>query len=562
MAVLGATGIAVLATLFLPITVRLVGVELLALGLTALTVALLARRLRAKTSTRNSLGLLALSLLLHGFLALGKLLAIQGVPWLDPASKLSFCLDLLVPLLLGAAVFAWPSSDRNLVARWRECLDAVLFTTSLFLVFWLLGLGDLFSAAPLAFGLKLRELTFFLNYALLMGLALYRSLDSPEGFASPLGWLLCAFSMAAFGNLAYIALYLRGSYFPGHPMDGLSLFILSCYLLAALTPIRGRSEQDMVLPGPRIGSLFLPYLPFLMAVPLIVVRWPSLGRMQDVVAIWLGLGMLGLLMLRQLVALWDSQVLSRNLEAQVRQRTLALEESQSMLLRTQRMNILATLGAGLAHDLNNLLSVVTMSTDLLAEDLKEGQTPSPKDLSTLRSASTQAGELVKKLMAFGRRGESRPQVFDMRERLKETAKLLEKLAGSHVKVTWIFGGEPLMLHMDPIQIEQILVNLVANARDAMPQGGTLRIQADLDRGAEVPKARLSLTDSGTGIPSENLERLFSAFFTTKEPGKGTGLGLASVKAIADECGATIAVESHLGVGTTFTLHFNVASLEP
>lgn len=561
MVVLVATGILALGSLALPVPARQLSVELLALVLTGLTVSLLARRVRSEAYGRGFLGLLALSLLLHGLLALGKWLSSHGLPWFDPASRLRFGLDLLVPILVGGAVIAWPSSHRSMATRWRECLDALLFTTSLFLVFWLLGLGDLFSAAPLSFEKKAGELTFFLNYALLMGLALYRGLDAPEGFASPLGWLLCAFAVAAFGNLAYISLFLRGGYYPGHPMDGSSLFILSFYLLAALTPLPGASEQHPVSHQARIGSLLLPYLPFLMAVPLIVVQWPSLGRMQDAVAFWLGLGMLGLLMLRQLVALWDSQVLSRDLEAQVRQRTLALEESQSMLLRTQRMNLLATLGAGLAHDLNNLLSVVTMSTDLLEEDLKEGQPPSRKDLSTLRSASTQAGELVKKLMAFGRRGEARPQVFDLRERLKDTAKLLEKLAGSHVKVSWTFGPEPLMLDMDPIQVEQILVNLVANARDAMPQGGTLRIQADLDKAAEGLKARLALTDSGTGIPAENLDRLFTAFFTTKEPGKGTGLGLASVKAIADECGATIAVESRLGVGTTFTLHFQVISLE-
>jgi len=517
---------------------------------------LLVRRFRAGGTARLFFLFVALALVLHSLMTLTTILAEHGLPWLQLDFHANVFIGLLGPVLLGVAVLCWPSSQPGRALRWREFMDALLFTTSLFLVFWLLGLGELVSGASLPFHQKAAQLAVFLDYALLMGLTIYRGLNASGRFANALGWILAAFFLISIGNLTWIALFLRGRYYPGHPFDAVTVLIPALYLLVALAP--APSPQSQESRGSRLGSLLLPYLPFLLAIPLAIYRIPRQTRPQDSVALWLGLGMIGLLLLRQLVALWDSYVFSRSLEAQVRQRTLALEESQAMLLRTQRMNILATLGAGLAHDLNNLLSVVVMTTDLMEEDTEAGQPPARKDLDALRGASTQAGELVKKLMAFGRRGESRPQLFDLRERVQGMAKILERLATTSVQVHWELGSEPQPLYLDPIQIEQILVNLVANARDAMPKGGVLRIRAKRGEGPEGPSAALSITDSGTGIPKENLSRLFDAFFTTKEPGKGTGLGLASVKAIVDECGATLSVESQVGIGTTFTLRFPLA----
>ncbi|MFZ1614654.1 MAG: ATP-binding protein, partial [Holophaga sp.] len=440
--------------------------------------------------------------------------------------------------------------------RWREFLDALLFTNSLLLVFWLMGLGDLIAKSPLSLSQKAAHLLVFLDYALLMGLAIYRGLNASGRFANALGWMLAAFFLVSAGNLAWIGLDLRGLYHAGHPMDALFLLIASLYLLAALAPLP--AESLPATKAARLSSLLLPYLPFLMALPMIIYRISHLRQGQDAVALWLGTGMMALLLLRQLVALWDSLLFSRSLEAQVRERTRALEESQALLLRNQRMNIMATLGAGLAHDLNNLLSVIVMTTDLLEEETQAGQAPKPRDLSALRNASTQASDLVKKLMAFGRRAESESHLFDLRERIQGIAKLLEKLATPAVRVEWEHDPNPLYLELDPMHIEQILVNLVANARDAMPTGGRIRIRTRLHQGPEGSLAELAVSDSGTGIPEEHRGQLFDAFFTTKEPGKGTGLGLASVKAIADECLATITVESVVSLGTTFTLRFPLA----
>jgi len=555
------TGVVVLAgfSLFLPAFGRGLPVDTLASAFNLVAAWLLYRRCREGGATRLFFLLVALALAIHGFSSTLRLLADHGLPWLHLGRTEAFIVGLACPILQGVAVLCWPTSQPGRALRWREFLDALLFTSALLLVFWLLGLGELFSGASFSFQQKTMQLVILLDYALLMGLALYRGLNAPGRFTTSLGWLLLVFLVISAGNLTWLALFLRGQYYPGHPLEALALVIPALYLLVARAPLPGsQSTESRAL---RLSGLFLPYLPLLLALPLAIHRIPHQALPRDSVALWLGLGMVGLLLLRQLVALWDSHTFTRSLEIQVQQRTLALEESQAMLLRTQRMNLLATLGAGVAHDLNNLLSVVLMTTDLMEEDTEAGQPPARRDLDALRKASIQAGELVKKLMAFGQRGESRPRVFDLRAQVEGMAKLLEKLATVSVRVRWELGTVPLFLEMDPVQIEQILVNLVANARDAMPKGGILRVRAERCDGPGGPQALLSITDSGTGIPEEHLGRLFDAFFTTKEPGRGTGLGLASVKAIVDECGAKISVESQVGVGTTFTLRFPLATAE-
>ena len=541
--------------LLLPLNVRILFVDSASILISLVAAWFLFRR--ATGSLPQFFLFLGLALTLHSALMAANLLAKHGLPWLSLGSNASFLLHLISPLLQGIAVFGWPTSAPGRILRWREFLDALLFTNSILLVFWLLGLGELVSNAPLSTLQKTAQLMVFLDYSLLMGLAIYRGLNAPGRLSNALGWLLGTFFLVTAGNLTWVGLNLRGAYYAGHPMDAIFLLISGLYLLVALAPLPVESASGGAQPS-RLGSLLVPYLPFLAALPLIAYRITHLSNIQDSVALCLGTGMMALLLVRQLIALRDSYLVSRNLEAQVQQRTHALEESQAMLLRTQRMNLLATLGAGLAHDLNNLISVISMTTDLLEEDLDAGAVPARKDLGMLRSASTQAGELVKKLMAFGRRGEAQPQVFDLRERVQGMAKILEKLATPSVHMRCDLGSEPLLLKLDPIQIEQILVNLVANARDAMPQGGSIKITTHRFQTADGPRARLSISDSGSGIPEENLGRLFDAFFTTKEPGKGTGLGLASVKAIVDECGATISVASRLGAGTTFDLQFPLA----
>jgi len=360
---------------------------------------LLLRRFRAGEPGRLFFLCLALALLVHGVLSWSSLLARTSLPWLRLGPVGQFCTNLAGPLLQGIAVFCWPASKPGGTLRWREFLDALLFTVSLFLVFWLLGLGDLIVGAPLSPLEKANKLLVFLDYALLMGLAVYRGLDASGRFANSLGWLLAAFLVVTAGNLAWISLSLRHSYHPGHPLKALLLLIHTLYLLAALAPNEPGGSTPSV--ASRWGGLIMPYLPFLLALPLSLYRLPNPAKPQDMVALWLGRGMIGVLLIRQLVALWDSNAFSRNLEAQVQQRTRALEESQAVVLRTQRMNLLATLGAGLAHDLNNLLSVVSVARDIMEDVKRYGFFPSGTLFPFIKSSFDPQDRKKKAAIIFG-----------------------------------------------------------------------------------------------------------------------------------------------------------------
>jgi signal transduction histidine kinase len=546
-------------SLFLPIRVRFPVVASGTACLLLVATWVLIQRHRQGGPGRQFFLFLALAVGIHGVLDCFDLLGKYWIPWFQMGTGARLTLKVMGPVLQFLAVYFWPTEGASRSLRSREILDALLFTTSLFLIFWLLGLGDLVAGAPLPARQKIIQLWYLLDYALLMGMALYRGLNTPGRFANALGWLLATFGVVAAGNLGWIYLHLHGRYYFGHPMDGTALVIAVLYLLTAFGSIPEPAAHERM--KERKASLILPYLPFMLALPLAVQRVAHGANSANAAILWLVLGMITALLLRQFSALWDSYRFSRRLEAQVQQRTQALMESQAMLLRTQRLNLLATLGAGLAHDLNNLLSVVGLTTDLMEEDLEAGRPPERKDFNALRRASSQASDMVKKLMAFGRSDEASEQVFDLSERIEGMVKLLEKLATPSIQLRWEPCREPLRLKLDPALIEQILVNLVANARDAMPTGGRLSIRTERNEGLDGSWAVLTVEDSGTGIPEAHLGRLFEAFFTTKESGKGTGLGLASVKAIAEASGATIAVASQLGVGTIFTLRFPLPCVE-
>ena len=499
--------------------------------------------------------LFGLSLGLHTAWSLVKLLPPAWGAHLGTGSPaLRGLLQMVVPLLQLIAILSWRELKAPGLLLWREALDAVLFTLALFLVFWLLGLGQVRASPALPQGFKTLELMFFLDYALLMGVAFYRGLSSPGHFQGALGWLLAAFLGITLGNLGWIALSSRGAYHPGHPLELLAPFIHACYLLAAVA----RPTLALERPGGTrrwsTGHLAAPYLPALVALPLAIRHLArTSGERVGVVAI-LGLLMVLLVMLRQVVALWDLRRSAFGLEQTVQERTALLEDLQTAVLRTQKLNLMATLGAGLAHDLKNLLSVVRLSSSYLEEELAEGRQLTVQDLSQLRTASDQANALVTNLMAYGRREEAQPACFDLNEQILAMAPLLERLATRSVRVTLALDPVFLPLEVDPTRVEQVLLNLVLNARDAMPAGGRLRI---LTRRHE-DQAVLEVADTGTGMAPETLDRLFQPFFTTKAPGQGTGLGLASVKAMVEACLGTIAVASEPGQGTTFTVHLPLA----
>jgi two-component system, cell cycle sensor histidine kinase and response regulator CckA len=233
------------------------------------------------------------------------------------------------------------------------------------------------------------------------------------------------------------------------------------------------------------------------------------------------------------------------------------------LQHAQRLEAVGRLAAGVAHDFNNVLSAITMNSDLLREALAPAH-PGLEDVFEIRKAADRAIRLVRQLLAFSRQQVLEPRVLDLNELLANIELMLRRLAGEEVLMSTHFGHQLWSVKADPSQIEQVLVNLAVNARDAMPNGGILSIETKnvpfpeghvLDHESLAPGeyVALSVTDSGTGMDKETRARMFEPFFTTKEHGRGIGLGLSTVYGIVRQSGGAIDVVSELGSGTRLTV---------
>jgi nitrogen-specific signal transduction histidine kinase len=226
-------------------------------------------------------------------------------------------------------------------------------------------------------------------------------------------------------------------------------------------------------------------------------------------------------------------------------------ELEQRLVRAGRLEALGRLAAGIAHDFNNLLCVISMGGELAAELADEDPEAARHELATIATAVESATRLTRQLLAFSGRQLSRTLVVDVNARIEALARMLERTLGSRIKLALDLDVIPLLIAIDPAHFEQVITNLVINARDAMADGGTITITT---RAANAG-ASIEITDTGTGIPDHVLANIFEPFFTTKGPEKGTGLGLATVHEVVRRSRGTIDVRSQLGAGTTFTLWF-------
>ncbi len=229
----------------------------------------------------------------------------------------------------------------------------------------------------------------------------------------------------------------------------------------------------------------------------------------------------------------------------------ALRQSQQLLQGLERMNAMASLGAGLAHDLNNLLAVIQNYAELCGEDVAEGQMPDPSHLRRVKEAALRAGALTAQLLSYGRSRKGQVERFEVGERLAHLAELLKAALPRQVTLQVDPAPGLLWMEADPAQVDQMVANLVLNARDALPKGGCIGLRCQVEPEGTL---RLTVVDDGVGMPPEVVARLGEPFFTTKGEGRGTGLGLASVKSILDRLGGHLAVESTQGAGTAFHLH--------
>jgi two-component system, cell cycle sensor histidine kinase and response regulator CckA len=232
---------------------------------------------------------------------------------------------------------------------------------------------------------------------------------------------------------------------------------------------------------------------------------------------------------------------------------------QLQLLQAQKLEAIGRLAGGIAHDFNNVLTAILGSTELLLLDTPAGAAVR-EELEIIRDAATRAQELIRQLLAFSARQVLQPAVIDLNALVQGLGRMLRRLIGEDITLTTAPAAGLGAVRVDRGQIEQVLVNLAVNARDAMPDGGRLTIgtsDADVVDSDDVPRGRyvvLQVTDKGVGMTPEILARVFEPFFTTKERGKGTGLGLATVYGIVQQSGGHVRVDSTPGSGTTFRIY--------
>ncbi|MEK7469676.1 MAG: response regulator [Planctomycetota bacterium] len=251
--------------------------------------------------------------------------------------------------------------------------------------------------------------------------------------------------------------------------------------------------------------------------------------------------------------------------ANAERRRLELE-----LFHSQKMEAIGRLAGGVAHDFNNLLTAILGYSELLANGLKPGD-PMLEGLTEIRNAGRRAAELTRQLLAFGRKQVLSPRVTDVNEVLTGLLRLMARLIGEDIDLKTQFEPRLKSVFVDPGQLEQVVMNLVVNSRDAMPRGGTIilgtrmaspdaRVLAASEGARTGLHVVVEVVDTGSGMTPETISRMFEPFFTTKGVGKGTGLGLATVYGIVHQSGGFIDVESTPGHGTVFRIYFPPAPL--
>ena len=266
--------------------------------------------------------------------------------------------------------------------------------------------------------------------------------------------------------------------------------------------------------------------------------------------------------LHRLAPVVEREIEASQVRARERETLAALEESKKQLAESQHLEGIGRLAGGVAHDFNNLIAAIMSYADLVQQSMPKDD-KRRSDVEEIKRASRRAAELTRQLLTFSRQQIEKKSSLHLNEVIHDSLGLVQALVGQQVNIQLQFTSELWSIRAERLQIEQVLMNFAANARDAMPEGGTLTFSTDnvvvppSDRATRPPEpgeyVRLEAADTGMGIPVELHAKIFEPFFTTKEVGKGAGLGLATVYGIVRQSGGYIYVDSTVGRGTIFTI---------
>jgi signal transduction histidine kinase len=482
-------------------------------------------------------------------LAVGNLAA--GLAFRDPGQSV---LRSAVPVLLGvssqvlatAALLCLPWKPAGLQWKPRNLLASCLFVGSILLILWTLSdwRTDFrsYSMINLALVAACGRIT------LLGGISLMLLEQDPRRIRGVLGFVLLNALLGGVYVTLLQNLLVRG-WLPAPSLG--TVYALSPLILA----LAAWSRAPLDFPAAPVDQarfwVFLPYATFALAAAAMLLQFMASGRVAGTSLVGFIL-LAWLLLLRQFLLLQEMKTANQSLEARVAARTLDLEAMQSVVLRTERLNTMASLGAGIAHDLNNFLGVISSSVQLIQQELDGSPQPEDRHLARIHASTDRAASLTKRLLGFGRK-ESEALPLDLAEALAQQEDLLRMLLPRSIQLRLELAPGRFPVLTRKSNLEQILVNLVSNAKDAMPQGGAVTIRLGPVRGPDGPLVQLEVEDNGPGLPAEVLDHLFEFFVTTKAEGDGTGLGLATVKALVDGDRGTVRVDSCPGRGCRFIL---------
>jgi len=458
-------------------------------------------------------------------------------------------------LLLPLAIIRLPLMSQHPEGYLTNLLGGLLFGGSLAFLLWVLNLPQ--AAGHLAFPSQTLLIIRIVRTALIGGASAYLFFDSPARLRGPLFWLLLS---AGMGTWPFIVNDLQLS---RHPQGPISWVLPLGFLGQVFTLMVTLSRDPVEVPSnrPLKRSLFFElfiYIPYTVSA-ILLLRAITRDSGQYLMSMLAFLGVTTLLVIHQFFLLREVIAARFELDLRVQERTRVLEKTQDVLIRMERMNTLSIMGAGIVHDLNNALTATLTGVQCIRIATGHHQEPSDDLLRNIEVSAQQSATLSNRLMNFARQGLEGETQLDLRNIIQEEQELLKVVLSKKINLELRLDSGTYPLQGRRGQIQQVLVNLLANARDAISGTGHVSVSLSRETPGKDAIACLEISDSGTGMPTEVMEHLFQPMFTTKAAGKGTGLGLASVKVIIEQMNGTIAVQSTPGLGTTFTIKLPLAA---